>query len=290
MGGPGGSTGWLVRLPIPRLTWLWIPAILYLVLFFLIPTGAFLLKSVFDPELTLRHFARLADSPAFRIVLWNTFRISALVTLACLVIGIPTALRIVTMRRAPASIIMAVLALSVWTSLLVRNYAWLVLLGREGLVSVAFVKLGIFSEKRSLLFNEAAVVIAMTHVLLPYMVIPTVAALRSIDPAAVRAAENLGARPLQVLGRVVLPLGLPGIATGALLVFVLSLGFYVTPAVMGGRGQTMLTMLMEVEINEQLNWGYAAANAVVLVVVTAMIFALYRQRFALDRLWGGGGA
>jgi putative spermidine/putrescine transport system permease protein len=131
------------------------------------------------------------------------------------------------------------------------------------------------------------VIIAMTHILLPYMVIPLVAALRTLDPSQLRAAMMLGARPRIVLRRVVWPLSLPGLAAGTVIVFVMALGFYVTPALMGGRGQITLAMLLDTEINEQLNWGYAAAHALVLLLTTLAILVVYNRRFGLARLWGG---
>lgn len=266
--------------------WFWIPGLGFLVLFFLLPVGAFLLQSVLDPGPTLMHFERLFEGRAFWVSLGNTFRISVTVTLICAVFGFLIALRIATLRSSYANALLVLIVMTVWISLLVRNYAWMVLLGREGIISTSLFALGIFERKTSLLFNEAAVVLAMVHVLIPYMIIPTYAAIQAIDPALLRACDSLGARPAQVFSRVLLPLSLPGLATGCLLVFTLSLGFYVTPAILGGRGQTTLTMLMEIEVNEQLNWGFAAAHAAVLIAITAVLFFAYRSKFGMDRLWG----
>ncbi len=267
--------------------WFAVPAVLFLVALFVLPIGSFLGRALFDPEPTLRHLERLWDSRAFEIVTWNTFRLAGLVTLACLLLGYPLALRIATLRPALAAAILLVLVLSVWISLLVRNYAWMVLLGRDGLISKGLLWLGLTDQPRSLLYNEGSVIIAMTHILLPYMVIPLVAALRALDPSQLRAAMILGARPRRVLRRVVWPLSLPGLAAGTVIVFVMALGFYVTPALMGGRGQITLAMLLDTEINEQLNWGYAAAHALVLLLATLAILVVYNRRFGLARLWGG---
>lgn len=266
--------------------WFWIPGTGYLALFFLLPVGAFLLRSVLDPKLGAAQYDRLLHNHAFWITLGNTFRISILTTTICAVVGFAVAIRLATFRRAYANTILLLIVMTVWISLLVRNYAWMVLLGREGIISSTLVGLGIFEHKRSLLFNEVAVLLAMTHVLIPFMIIPTYAAIQAIDPSLIRASENLGARPWQMFRRILLPLSLPGLATGCLLVFTLALGFYVTPAILGGRQQTTLTMLMEIEINEQLNWGYAAAHAVVLIAITAVLFFAYRSKFGIDRLWG----
>jgi len=267
--------------------WFAVPAVLFLVALFVLPIGSFLGRALFDPEPTLRHLERLWDSRAFEIVTWNTFRLAGLVTLACLLLGYPLALRVATLRPALAATVLLVLVLSVWISLLVRNYAWMVLLGREGLISKGLLWLGLTDQPQSLLYNEGSVIIAMTHILLPYMVIPLVAALRTLDPSQLRAAMMLGARPRIVLRRVVWPLSLPGLAAGTVIVFVMALGFYVTPALMGGRGQITLAMLLDTEINEQLNWGYAAAHALVLLLATLAVLVVYNRRFGLARLWGG---
>jgi ABC-type spermidine/putrescine transport system permease subunit I len=264
-----------------------VPAVVFVAVLFVLPIGQFLLGSILDPNLTLKHYRQLADSRAFFVVMQNTLRISVTVTIVCLLLGYPVAFRITTLRPRLAALVLLTIVVSVWISLLVRNYAWMVLLGRQGLLSVALVRLGVIEQNQSYLYNEFAVILAMTHVLLPFMIIPITAAMRAMDPSLVRAAESMGARPFAVLRRVIVPMSLPGTATGCVLVFVLAMGFFVTPAVMGGRGQIMIAMLIEGEINEQLNWGYAAAHAAALFAVTMAIFALYNRKYGLKRLWGG---
>jgi putative spermidine/putrescine transport system permease protein len=264
-----------------------IPAVIFVGILFVLPIGQFLLGSILDPGFTLKHYRQLADSRAFFVVMQNTLRISVTVTIACLLLGYPVAFRITTLKPRLAAFVLLAIVVSVWISLLVRNYAWMVLLGRQGLLSVALLRLGLIEQNQSYLYNEFAVVLAMTHVLLPFMILPIAAAMRAIDPSLVRAAESMGTRPFDVLRRVILPLSLPGTATGCVLVFVLALGFFVTPAVMGGRGQIMIAMLIEGEVNEQLNWGYAAAHATTLLAATLVIFAAYNRKYGLQRLWGG---
>jgi len=267
--------------------WMAIPAVIFVGILFVLPIGQFLLGSILDPGFTLKHYRQLADSRAFFVVMQNTLRISVTVTIACLLLGYPVAFRITTLKPRLAAFVLLAIVVSVWISLLVRNYAWMVLLGRQGLLSVALLRLGLIEQNQSYLYNEFAVVLAMTHVLLPFMILPIAAAMRAIDPSLVRAAESMGTRPFGVLRRVILPLSLPGTATGCVLVFVLALGFFVTPAVMGGRGQIMIAMLIEGEVNEQLNWGYAAAHATTLLAATLVIFAAYNRKYGLQRLWGG---
>lgn len=259
---------------------------LFLIVAYLLPVGQFLALAVFDPEPTLRHVNTIISQPAFRIVLWNTFRIAGEVTLACLVLGYPLALRIATLRPRPASALMLLVIASVWVSLLVRNYAWLVLLGREGLISTVLWQLGLTAARQSLAFNEGAVIVGMTHVMLPYMVLPIVAALRRFDPALIRAAEGLGSSPWFMFRRVVFPLSASGVAAGSMLVFLISLGFYVTPATLGGRGQIMVANLIERDVNELLAWGLAACLSVVLLGVTVGLFSLVRGRLDMAALAG----
>ena len=240
-----------------------------------------------DPTLSGIQFSRLSESKAFSRTLWNTFRIAATVTAVCVVVGYLVAIRIATLKNSYAATVIALIVLTVWISLLVRNYAWMVVLGRQGLLSRLLQALGWIDAPTSFLYNEFAVVVAMTHILVPYMIIPTVASLRTIDKSHVRAAMSLGARPLNVFRRIILPLSLPGVATGAVIVFVMALGFYVTPALTGGRGQMMVAMLIEGSISNELNWGYAAAQALVLLVLTLLILHFYNRRYGVSRLWGG---
>ena len=266
-----------------RLVPLWI-ALAFLAVFYLLPIGRVLSLAVVDPAPTLRHLERVIQAPAYGRVLWNTLRLGLEVTGACILLGWPVALRIATLRPVRAAIVLSAIVATVWVSLLVRNYAWTVLLGREGLIPDALFAVGITDARRSLLYTEGAVVVGMVHVLLPYMVLPILASLRGIDPAVVRASESLGARPVQILRRVILPLSLPGIAAGSILVFLLCFGFYVTPAILGGPGQMTIAMLVDKEVNEMLAWGIAAALSLVLVGLSLALFGLYRSRFSLTGL------
>jgi len=267
--------------------WLAWPAVAFLLLVFALPIGLFLAGSVLDPTLSGAQFSRLAESKAFSRTLLNTFRIAATVTAVCVVVGYLAAIRIATLENAYAATLIALIVLTVWISLLVRNYAWMVVLGRQGLLSRLLQALGWIDAPTSFLYNEFAVVVAMTHILIPYVIIPTVASLRAIDKSYVRAAMSLGARPLGVFRAIILPLSLPGVATGAVIVFVMALGFYVTPALTGGRGQMMVAMLIEGAVSNELNWGYAAAQALVLLVLTLVILYFYNRRYGVSRLWGG---
>jgi ABC-type spermidine/putrescine transport system permease subunit I len=179
-----------------------------------------------------------------------------------------------------ATIALIVVLLPFWTSILVRSYAWMVLLGRRGLVNEALIAGGIINHPLRILNTPIAVTIAMIHILLPYMILPIANALRQIDPSLARAASGLGASPFRTFREVILPLSMPGVAAGVLLVFVLSLGFYITPALVGGPRDMTISMLIAQQV-DQLNWPYAACLAATLLVTTLAIMAIFQRLFGV---------
>jgi ABC-type spermidine/putrescine transport system permease subunit I len=173
-----------------------------------------------------------------------------------------------------------------WTSILVRSYAWMVLLGREGSINRLLINLGIRDEPVQLLNTRLAVYVGMVHILLPFMILPLYSVMRGIDRNYLRAAENLGGRPWQVFRHVFFPLTLPGMAAGCLVVFILSLGFYITPALIGGPRDVMISMLIAQQVNT-LNWGFASALALVLLVIAMVIYLIFDRMLGVQRLYGG---
>ena len=165
-----------------------------------------------------------------------------------------------------------------WTSILVRTYAWLVLLQRQGLINTWGMKLGLWDEPLALVHNLAGTLIGMVHIMLPFMVFPLYAALQKVDPDLLRAAAGMGASPTYTFWQVFFPQTLPGLLAGCVLVFVLSLGFYITPALLGGGRVIMIAVLIEQQVREALNWPFAAALSAVLLVATFAVYAL-AQRF-----------
>jgi len=247
------------------------PLVLYLLVFYALPVAAMLMRSVTDPHWTLANYARLPADPVFLRVLSTTLTTAAVVTIGTMVLGYPVALAMVRARPVVTNVILAVVLLPFWTSVLVRSYAWMVLLGRHGLINEALTAAGLIETPLRLLNTALATHIAMIHILLPYAILPLASVLRQIDGALLRAAAGLGANPWRVFRQIVLPLSLPGVAAGMLLVFVLSLGFYITPALVGGPRDTMLSMLIAQQV-DLLNWPYAAAlSATLLAVALALI-------------------
>ena len=257
------------------------PLLLFMLAFYALPVLAMLMRSVAEPDWTLGNYAALAGDTVFVHVFWTTLRTAVAVTCGCLVLGFPVAMTLVRPGRT-AAVALIVVLLPFWTSILVRSYAWMVLLGRHGLLNEMLLAGGIIDRPLRILNTSIAVHIAMIHILLPYMILPIANALRQIDPSLPRAAQGLGATPYRVFREVILPLSMPGVAAGVLLVFVLSLGFYITPALVGGPRDMTVSMLIAQQV-DQLNWPYAACLSAVLLIATLTIIAIFRFAFSVGR-------
>jgi putative spermidine/putrescine transport system permease protein len=250
------------------------PAFLLLVIFFLLPVLSLLLRSILEPTAGLQNYAQLVGSTTYLRVFGNTFLVAGVVTAVTLAIGFPTAWLLAIAPRKLSSVLFAILLLSMWTNLLARTFAWMVLLQQTGPINRMLMALGIIHEPLSLVNNLIGVTIGMTYIMLPFLVMPLHATLRSIDPSTLRAAAVCGASRWQAFWRVLVPLAMPGIASGALMVFVMALGYFVTPALLGGPSYMMLAELIAQLVQELLNWGLAGAAAFVLLAVTLALYAL----------------
>ena len=255
------------------------PLLLFMLVFYALPVLAMLMRSVAQPSWTLANYRALAGDAVFRHVFWTTLRTAIAVTGGCLLLGYPVALTLTRPGRA-AGLALIIVLLPFWTSILVRSYAWMVLLGRRGLVNEALIAGGIIGHPLRILNTSIAVHIAMIHILLPYMILPIANALRQIDPSLQPAALGLGATPFRAFRQVILPLSMPGVAAGVLLVFVLSLGFYITPALVGGPRDMTVSMLIAQQV-DQLNWPYAACLSAALLAATLAIIALFQRLFSI---------
>jgi putative spermidine/putrescine transport system permease protein len=274
---------------VRRLGWtnglLLLPALAWLGVLFVYPIGRLFYTSLFTPAFSLRHYAKILGTPVYAKVFANTFEISVTVTLLALVLGYPLAFLLAAAGRRASGLMLAAIILPLWTSVLVRTYAWMVLLGRRGIVNEGLQSLGVLDAPLPLLYNRLGVTIGMVHVLLPFMVLPIYSVMKGIDVELLRAAQNLGANRRQAFLRVYLPLSLPGLVTGVLLVFVTALGFFVTPALLGGRGDMMIAMLIDTQISQLLDWGLGSALAVVLFAVTAGILLVVQRFTSAERMW-----
>lgn len=206
----------------------------------------------------------------------RTFWISFWVLVYCIVIGYPMAYLIATTTRRLSRILLLLVLLPFWTSLLVRTAAWVVLLQAEGIINTMLITVGITSEPLSLIFNRIGVYVAMAHILLPFLVLPLYAVMRNIPDGQMRAAASLGARPVSAFLSVYLPQTLPGLAAGCLLVYILALGFYITPALVGGASDQMLGYLIAEFATRTGNWGMSSAIGVLLLLCVAVLYPVYR--------------
>ena len=213
-------------------------------------------------------------------VLANTFWIALLSTAACLVIGYPFAYLMTVVPGRLAGLLLIAVLLPFWSSLLVRTFAWQVLLRDTGVINRFLLDLGLIGEPLTLIRTTVGVIVGMSHILLPFMVLPLYAVMRRIDPEYGRAAANLGASPFAAFLRVFVPLSLPGVLAGCLLVFVLALGFYITPALLGGLRDQMISQLIVQQIQQRLDWGFGTAMSVLLVGITLVILFSRRGRSA----------
>ncbi|RUZ12010.1 ABC transporter permease, partial [Mesorhizobium sp. M7A.F.Ca.US.007.01.2.1] len=256
-------------------------------LFFIVPVVALLLRSVTDPEPGLQNYAALFGSDTYVRVFLNTFLVASVVTAVTILVAFPVAWMLAIMPPAPGSIVFGIIILSMWTNLLTRTYAWMVLLQRTGVINRALMGLGIIHEPLPLINNLAGVTIGMVYIMLPFMILPLVGTLRAIDPMTLRAAALCGASPSEAFRRILLPLSLPGIAAGGLMVFVMSLGYFVTPALLGGTSNMMLAEMIAQTVQSLLNWGLGSAAAFVLLVVTMALYAIQLRLVGARRAGGG---
>ena len=256
-----------------------LPALLLLLAFFVIPVAALLSRSVTEPELGLHNYKTLLGSATYLQIFLNTFMVSAVVTLVTVLIAFPVSWALAIMPPRLSSTIFAIILLSMWTNLLARTYAWMVLLQQTGLVNRILMSIGVTERPLQLTNNLVGVTIGMVYIMLPFMILPLYGVIRKIEPAVLHAAALCGASKTQALCRILLPLAAPGIASGALMVFVMSLGYFVTPALLGGTSNMMVAELIVQQVQSLVNWGMGGAAAFVLLVITLAIYALQLRLF-----------
>lgn len=255
--------------------------VVFLFALFVYPVARFLLFSVDDGSVA--HFDKALFDGLYIGVLADTFRIALVVTVITLVLGYPIAYFLSSAPPRWAAIGLVFLILPFWTSVLIRTYAWSVILGRNGVLNRLMLSSGLVDEPLRLLNNELGVLIGMVHVLLPYMVFPLYAVMRRQDPTLLSASQGLGASGPQTFWRVYLPLTAPGVLAGTTLVFVLSLGFFITPAVLGGGKVMMIAVLIEQQIRELSNWQFAAALSTVLLAAALAMYGLLNLALRTSR-------
>ena len=271
-----------------RLTFfgLTLPYLLMVTALIVIPVGWLFYLSFIgrDGSLSFENYERMMKSKAYIRIFLTTFKISILTTIICAAIGYPLAYFMSQLSRKWANICMIGVLIPFWTSLLVRTYAWLVLLQKKGLLNNMAIEMGLISEPIKIVHNTTGTLIGMVHIMLPFLILPLYANMRSIDKDALKAASSLGATPTRAFWTVFFPLSLPGLLAGLLIVFVLCLGFYVTPAILGGGRVIMAAMKISSNIELYFSWGAASALGVVLLVVTGIILFIASKVVSMDQL------
>jgi len=267
-----------------------VPVLVFLLVCFLVPLVIMSARSITDlpagADDPLTNFRRFFGQEANLRVLGNTFWIAAVSSIACLLIGYPYAyLMTIAPPRVTGLLLIAVLV-PFWSSLLVRTYAWQVILRDTGLINETLQGWGVISQPLDLYQTTTGVLLGMTQVLLPYMVLPLFTTMARIDPELTKAAANLGASPARAFFRVFFPLSIPGVLAGALLVFVLALGFYITPALLGSPRDTMISAFIATRVQQQLNWGLAATMGLVLLALAFLVLLLASRVIRVRDVFG----
>lgn len=278
------------RLERLRLFGLGSPAMLLILVILVIPVGWLFYVSFIgaDGSFSLENYERMIKRKSYVRIFQTTFEVSLVTTALCIAIGYPLAYFISGLPNRIANLCLITVLLPFWTSLLVRTYAWLVLLQKRGLVNDWGISLGLWDEPIKMVHNMTGTLIGMVHIMLPFLVLPVYGAMRAIDRDLMKAAANLGASPRRAFWTVFFPLTLPGLFAGSLMVFILCLGFFVTPAVLGGGKVTMVSMKIVSNIELFVNWGAASALGVVLLVATVAILWVASRFLNLEKMTGGG--
>jgi ABC-type spermidine/putrescine transport system permease subunit I len=251
------------------------PPLLFIVLLFLVPLAQVVWGSFFAPEFTLAHYAKIASSPVYAKVFWRTVQVAVQTTALCVVVGYVGALFLARVGPRARQLLLLCVVVPFFLSMLIRNYIWMALLQRTGLINHYLLAWGWIEQPLPLMYNEFGMLVTMTNMLLPYTIFPILSALLAIPPSLRDASASLGAGRLRTFLRVTLPLSMPGVAAGGLLVFIVALGFFITPALVGGPKQMMISNLIDFNVREVLNWPFAFALANVLLWGTLIVYFVH---------------
>ncbi|HEX7074017.1 MAG TPA: ABC transporter permease [Hyphomicrobiaceae bacterium] len=261
------------------------PGAVFLIICFIIPVALLLQQSFFDPDFTFDFYRKAFSSPVYLSVFKVSFEIALVSTALSLLASYPLAFALIIAPTRLRALMLGLILLPFWTNILIRCYAWMLVLQTKGMVNSVLTSSGILSAPAELVFNTTGVLIGMTHYLIPINTLMLYSSMKGIDLQLLNAAKGLGADPLRAFVNVFFPLSLPALKASAVLVFVIALGFFVTPALLGGRGDITVAMLISSYFSELLNWGFGSALATLLLIFTAALLILYYsfQRDAQDR-------
>ncbi len=274
-----------------RLGTLLTPGMTWLIFFFTVPIALVLLFSfyhfsegIMTPDFTLENYGRALGTEVYRNVFLKSLRYGVIVTLMCLFIGYPLAYFVARVTGRHRGLLFIMLTIPFWTTIVVRTFAWKIMLGTNGIVNFSLRDLGFIDLPIKFLYTENAVLVGLTHVFLPFMVLPLYAVIEKIDLALEEAAMDLGAGRVRTFLRVTLPLSLPGLSTGCLLVFILTIGSFLTPDILGGPGELMISNIIRDEFYVTFNWPFGGALASIFLVITLTLILVYNRLFKFDRM------
>ncbi len=273
--------------------WLAIPGILFLLVFFVYPVCSLLLLSVTDPDTgqwAVKSYTRILNTDVYLRVLGITFRIAAQTACLSLIIAYPLAYWVASLPERVRNKALLLVIIPFWTSYLVKTFAWMIMLGRMGVINSILMGTELIKEPLPLLHNEFGVLVGMVHTMVPLAVMTMLPVMTSIDRRLTSAAQTLGASPSKAFWLVYFKLSLPGVTAGGLLVFISSLGFFIVPAFLGGRQQTMLAQLIITQVSELLNWSFAGALSVMMLVTTLTAVFFYDLIFGISSIAGKEGS
>lgn len=265
------------------------PLALCYLMFFVAPLAIMAGRSLLgDGGLTVASYRELFGTPLYLRVIATTFKFGLWTTAGCLLLGYPVALLLLRARGIWRNLFLLLVLMPYWLDFIVRSYAWMILLERNGAINHLLLFLGLIHEPRSMLSSDFAVAVGMIQVMLPLMILSLYAGMRRIDPQLLQAAQVHGAGPWRTFRSIFLPLSMPGVVAGSLLTFVNAIGFYVTPALLGGPKQTLISQTIDMLASQLLDWPLASAAAMLLLVLTVAPLAVLNRRFGFERALGGG--
>jgi putative spermidine/putrescine transport system permease protein len=240
------------------------------------------MKITVDGELARQDEGRRINIKLFL----RTLEISLVVTIACLLLGYPVAYLLASLPLRTSNLLLILVLMPFWTSLLVRTTAWIAMLQSQGVMNDLFVAFGLTTDdmRFSLIYNKVGTLIAMTHIMLPFMILPLFSVMKTISPSYVRAAKSMGATNWTAFWKVYFPQSVPGIGAGVLLVFILAIGYYITPALVGGQEGQMISNIIDFHMRSSLNWNLAAALGLVLLIFVLFLFWLYDRIVGIDNM------
>jgi len=263
------------------------PLALILIVFFLYPLIRLFPDSlIVEGQISLERYKHFFEEPVYSLILIRTLKISIYVTILCFLIGYPVAYFLAGLKnKRTHNLCMLCILLPFFTSILVRSYAWIVLFQRKGVINSFLQSIGLADEPLRILYTEFAVLNGMVHILLPFMILPIYSLLKNFDRSLLRAARNLGANSIKAFILITFPLSLPGVAAGAIFTFILGLGFYITPALLGGPNTLMMATLIGQTVNVAFNLEFAGVIAVILLLTTLIFVAVFEKIIGLDKVY-----